>query len=129
LTFSFLHRLKDIFPRSFLAEFMATFGEKNTQLLLDVFSGTTLEVPSRRTLDNAQRDIIIYETLYTSPNARKTKHILALKYNISPERIWKIFRSMRKQIGENKRFRMADERTGKLKKSKIQIEHQNRRKL
>lgn len=127
-----IKRIREMFPRSFLGEFQEVFGEDATRKLLDIFSGTTIEVPARRTLENAERDIIIYETLYTSTSMQQSKERgrkLADKYKLSRERVREIFRHMKKQMGENKRFRLADECTGKRKRSKVQVEHRSRRKL
>lgn len=121
-----------MWPRSFLGQFNDAFGPANTQKLLDIFSGTTIEVPARRTLDAAERDIAIYESLNMATTAQQHKERkakLAIKYDLTEKRIKDIFRTMRRQIGENEKFILADEMVGKLKRSGIRVIHKSKRKL
>ena len=125
-------KLRVMFPRSLLAEFTEIFGEANARKLIDVFSGTTLEIPSRKALENAERDMLIYELLSisTSPQQGKEKRDkLSRKYNLSKGRVQEIFRQMKRQVKENRKFQQADESVGRLQRSRIKVEHRSRRKM
>jgi Mor transcription activator family len=125
-----LSRLKIMFPRSILSEFCELFGPKHTETLIDVFSGTTLEIPSRQTIENAERDILIYETLCLCTTASQSSacgKTLCKRFNISRRRLREIFHRMEKQLSENKKFKLADIRIGKLKKVNLKIRHRAKR--
>ena len=123
-------RLQEFFPNSVLVEFHRVFGEAATEKLLEVFSGVTLEVPSHQYLETCERDISIYEALCLSTSASQTRKLAgeqAKKHGLSHSRVRTIFRQIRKQMKENRRFKLADERIGQLKKGGIKVEHQSRR--
>jgi Mor family transcriptional regulator len=125
-----LSRLKSMYPRSLLSEFQEVFGEKMTVRIIEVFSGTTLEIPSRRDIEIADRDITIYESLAVCTNSRQlrdTMESLGKRFNLSERRVGEVFRRMKKQLQENKRFKLADSLTGQLKKSSMQVKHESKR--
>lgn len=125
-----LDRIKKMFPRSLLGEFLEIFGKQNTIKLIDVFSGTTLEIPSRRKLEILDRDIQIYEELSscTSRGQQKTlRKSLAKKHSLSETQIRDVFKKMEKQLRENRKFKLADERTEKLLGSQLRVSHKRSR--
>jgi hypothetical protein len=126
-----LSRIKEMYPRSLLAEFYTIFGEATTIKIIDVFSGTTLEIPSRKSLEVADRDIRIYEALCPCTSSKQTRAVeerMAEKYELSIQRVREIYKNMKRQMGENKRFQLADKLTGKLRRSTLKVEHRSKRK-
>lgn len=119
-----------MFPRSLLGEFLEIFGKENTIKLIDVFSGTTLEIPSRRKLEALDRDIHIYEALCSCTGrkqTRRTQKALAHKHNLTEKHIREIYKRLEQQLKENKKFKLADERTGKLIGSRLRVPHERRK--
>jgi hypothetical protein len=65
-------------PRSHVIELYDIFGKEHFIKFLDLFSGTTVEVPSRSTLEQGMQDVLIYLTLSrTEPAVRPkmTRHL------------------------------------------------------
>jgi Mor family transcriptional regulator len=127
-----LRHLKDIFPKSFLNEFMETFGEESTDRLLDIFSGTTIEIPSSKNLESAERDIIIYTRL--SPLIAKYDVIqmvqdLAKRFKLTKEQVKSIYKGMKKHMKSSRKFQEASERVSQIKKSRVVIKRRTRRRL
>lgn len=119
-----------MFPRSLLGEFLEVFGKANTIKLIDVFSGTILEIPSRRKLEALDRDIQIYEILCSCTSQKQTKEMrkkLSLKHNLTEKHIREIFSQLERQLRENRKFKLADERTGRLLGSKLRVPHERKR--
>lgn len=119
-----------MYPRSLLGEFLEVFGKTNTIKLIDIFSGTTLEIPSRRRLEALDRDIQIYEAICSCTNKKQLKAVrkkLANKHNLTEKHIRDIFKRLERQLKENRRFKLADERTGRLAGSKLRVPHERKR--
>ena len=116
-----------MFPRSLLGEFLEIFGKENTTKLIDVFSGTTLEIPSRKKLEILERDIQIYDSLCSCTSqkqTRKMKKRLACKHGLTEKHVRDIFKRLERQLKENRRFKIADDRTGRLVGSRLKVPHE-----
>ena len=124
-----LTKLKQMFPRSLLGEFLELFGEDATLKLIDVFSGTNIEVPSRRVLEALNRDISIYEVLRSVDGEKKRQLVaeLANKYDLPTKKVREIYSRMEKQLKENRKFKLADELIGKLKDGQLKVKHEKRK--
>lgn len=118
-----------MFPRSLLGEFLELFGEDATLKLIDVFSGTNIEVPSRRVLEALNRDISIYEVLRSVDGEKKRQLVaeLANKYDLPTKKVREIYSRMEKQLKENRKFKLADELIGKLKDGQLKVKHEKRK--
>lgn len=71
---------------SFLPELLDIFGEDKLVKFLDVFSGCSIEIPSREKLNRSIREIEIYNRLENSKN-KPTHAKLASEYGVSEEYI------------------------------------------
>ena len=129
---SILKKLDTLYPRSLLADFKRVFGEESTRKFIEVFSGTTIDVPSRRTIDNLERDVVIYESLCVSTDARQSRKLgehLANRFGLTRKKVREIYAQMQRRLREDKKFESASERVGELKKSGVKIKHEYRRKI
>ena len=71
-------------PRSPVLDLFDVFGRDAFLKFLDVFQGSTIEVPSRSKLEDAMRQVAIYLTLKRTTASQRPKAIkeLAHRYNI-----------------------------------------------
>lgn len=125
---SLLAKLARIYPRTLLSEFYRMFGPEATEKLLTVFAGTTLHIPTTRDLEDAQRDVAIWETLSRSKSAAESRRLgeaLCKQYKIPRRKMRYIYNSMRRLLKERTKFSTADKSTGQHKIGSIKI----RRKL
>lgn len=72
-----------------LPELYEVFGKEAVVKFMDVFAGTTVQVPPRAVLENCVRDVDIYLTLKKS-NVPAVIADLALKYSISTDTVYNI---------------------------------------
>lgn len=117
-----LEKVVEMFPQSIVSEFYKVFGSENTEKLLTVFGGTKLEVPSTQALEEAQRDIAIYESLkraHDSQEKRRLVSALMQQYDIPRHRVTVIFRTMKRHQRMSERLRRAEKSIGQHKKTKL----------
>ena len=121
-----------IYPKSLVSEFCRMFGPANTEKLLAVFAGTTLQIPSTKDLENAERDILIWETLRhsKSPNeSRKLSANLASQYHLPRKKIRHVYYTMMRRMRENKTLEDADRATGQHKQGNLKLNRRVRIRL
>jgi len=127
-----LERLVQASPKSLIAEFLRIFGEQATEKLLTVFAGTTIQVPSTKNVEDALRDIAIYETLSQARNPAQSRRFgvsLAAQYRLTRVRVRKIYHKMYRQNRLNQKLLEADRATGKHQISRIKVQRKTRLKL
>lgn len=66
------------YPKGHLPELFEVFGKEKLLQFLDVFSGTTVKVPSQDALEHCMRDVVIYLRLYDLPPSHRPKAVRAL---------------------------------------------------
>jgi len=121
-----------MYPKSLVAEFFRLFGAADTEKLLTVFAGTTLRIPSTKELEEARRNIAIYETLShakSAAEARRLGEALMSQHNISRNQVRRVYKLTRKLLRESKRFSEADAKTGQLKKKTIRVWRKSKRRM
>lgn len=123
-------KLMLFYPNTILSEFHKMFGSTNTEKLLQVFAGTTLQIPSTARVEESMRDVVIYETLIKSKSASESRRLgvaLAEQYDIDRKEVRAAYRSMRKRVRENKKLLEADQKVGQHNpKGKIKIKRKTR---
>jgi len=83
-----------------LPELYDIFGKECLLKFLDTFAGTTIQVPTKKVLEDAIRDTYIYLTLTKDLKAGNTKKSdivkeLAERYDIAGRDVLSIFRDMK----------------------------------
>jgi hypothetical protein len=125
-------KLSKMFPQSLLADFERIFGTEATEKLLIIFAGTTLQVPSTKELDEAQRDIVIYKTLSGSKSISESRRLgvlLCQQYNISRREMRRIYKKTRRKLKEAKRFNDSDQRVGNHLPKRIKVKRVSKRRM
>jgi hypothetical protein len=125
-----IEKLAEMFPQSLVSEFYRVFGLNNTQLLMTVFGGTKLEVPSTQDLEDAMRDIAIYESLKRARDLKGKKRLtnaLAQQYGMPKRRVRGIFSKMRRLQRLNEKLRKADKAIGQHSKTKLRARRKPRK--
>jgi len=85
-----------------LPELYEIFGKADLLKFLDIFAGTTVEVPPKAVVENAIRDTYVYLSLEEAVDSGNKKRVqdvvgyLADRYSISRKALWNIHREMRK---------------------------------
>lgn len=125
-----VQKLMLFYPNTLLSELYKMFGSANTEKLLQVFAGTTLQIPSTSKVEESMRDVVIYETLVQSASAAESRILgtaLAKQYDIDRKEVRAAYHSMRKRIRENKKLLEADQKVGQHNpKGKIKIKRKTR---
>jgi Mor family transcriptional regulator len=87
--------------RTHLPEILEVLGREHTLKFLEVFAGTTIEVPSREVLERCFRDVEIYYRLSRAKGRAKTDTArdLAAEYDVACKQVWSIYRRMRRVLG------------------------------
>lgn len=123
-------KLMLFYPNTLINEFFKMFGYSNTEKLLQVFAGTTLQIPSTTKIEEAMRDCAVYETLCKSKSAAESRRLgkaLAEQYDIDRAEVRKIYHAMRKRVRQNKKLREADQNVGRLStKGKVKVKRKTR---
>jgi hypothetical protein len=117
-------QLGKLFPKSLVHDFYTIFGEAVTEKLLSIFSGTTIKVPSTEDLREAERDIIIYESLIKCPlpeEAKRVRKTLSRKYGLKKKNIRIIFKRMSRLHRMAKKVHEADHAVSQHKVKRIKI--------
>jgi hypothetical protein len=113
------------YPNTLLSELYKMFGSANTEKLLQVFAGTTLQIPSTARMEECMRDVIIYETITKSKGAAESRRLgeaLAKQFDTDRKEIRDAYRSMLKRLGQNKKLQQSDQNVGKHStKGKIKV--------
>ena len=82
-----------------LPELYDIFGKEHLLKFLDIFAGTTVQVPSKKVLENAIRDTYIYLTLTTGLSKGKKKSDIVKelmeRYDIPKKDVFTIFKDMK----------------------------------
>lgn len=83
-----------------LPELYDIFGKENLLKFLDTFAGTTVEVPTKKVLEDAIRDTYVYLTLekgLKSSNKKKSDVVKELsdRYDIEGREVLRIYRDMK----------------------------------
>jgi hypothetical protein len=88
-----------------IPEIYEIFGATYTLPFLDIFSNTTVKVPSRRVLEDAIRDTCVYIQLEQTPEGHKTQVVrdLAVKYGITGQRVRSIYYETQQRL---RRFKL-----------------------
>ena len=86
--------LKKCCPTSHVLELLETLGKPKTLEFLDVFAGTTIEVPTQGVLEGCMRDIAIYLDLTkVTPNRRaEVVSALAAKHGLLAAEVRRIYK-------------------------------------
>ena len=120
-----IKKLLLFYPNTLLSEFHSMFGAADSEKLLQVFGGTTLQIPSTATADKLMRDIIIYETLSKSTSASQSRRLttgLMEQHDMKRAEVRQAFNSVRKQVRLVRRLRESDSRVGQhILKRKIKV--------
>lgn len=127
-----LDKLAKIYPRTMLAEFHEMFGPAVTEKLLTIFAGTTLVIPSTKDLENAQRDVAIWETLRRSNDpgqSRRLTESLAQQHNIPHKKVRAIYYRMMRRLKANKRLNEAVRNVGQHRPGRMKTQHRSKRRL
>lgn len=103
-----------------IPELYEVFGKDNLLKFLDLFSGTTIEVPSKLVLENAIRDTFIYLAINRAKknprvNVNDVKKDLMDRYHITRDQVEDIYKDMhsfspsnlRKRCGKRRRKKAA----------------------
>lgn len=102
-----IYELEDLlyylYPDSLIPELFESLGSKASLEFIEVFSDTTLKVPSHKRIMDLQRNIEIYENLTYVPGAA-TERALARKYGVTPDFIKKVYKRMRSEYPRIQRF-------------------------
>lgn len=126
---SYIEKLVQLFPQSLISEFNRIFGAEDTEKLLTVFAGVTLHIPSTRDIEEAVRNVAIYETLVRSASAVETRRlsgIMCEQYDLSRTELRQIFKKTRRELNEAKRTRAADSKIGELIPRKLKTKRKKR---
>jgi hypothetical protein len=102
---------------SILPELYEVFGQEKLLKFLDIFSGTTVEVPSRALLEHAVRDTYIYVSIrkveYNGGARSEVIKTLARRYGISDDRVRSIYLEMKNYLdGLNIKVTPIEEKAG-----------------
>lgn len=125
-----VQKLMLFYPNTLLSELYKMFGVANTEKLLQVFGGTTLQIPSTSRVEEAMRDVAIYETLIKSKSASESRRLgvaLAEQFDIDRKEVRLAYRSMRRRVRDNKKLLEADRNVSQHSpKGKIKIKRKTR---
>ena len=125
-----VQKLMLFYPNTLLSELYKMFGATNTEKLLQVFAGTMLQIPSTERVEEAMRDVVIYETLIKSKSASESRRLglaLAEQYDMDRREVRLAYHSMRKRLRENKKLLDSDQKVGQHStKGKINIKRKTR---
>lgn len=86
-----------------LPELYEIFGKDKLLQFLDIFSGTTINIPSRKVLEDSIRDTYIYLGLRRASKKANRKKVmsdvakdLADRYDIDKQTVWSVYEDMKK---------------------------------
>lgn len=65
-------------PSSHIIEVYDIFGKESFLKFLDLFSGTSVEVPEREKIEEGLRDVLLYMSLSRTPKAQRPKMVRKL---------------------------------------------------
>lgn len=125
-----LDKLSRLYPKSLVGEFYRIFGAEVTEKLLTVFGGTTIRVPTTKDLQEAQRNLAIYDTLIRSTTSKESRRLstqLSNRYDVTKKEIRVIFRHMKRLNKESSKIKEADVAVGKHRKKKLRLRKKSRR--
>jgi len=101
---------------SLLPELYEVLGAEALSRLIEIFGGTTVRFPTRRSLLEAVRDVGIYRALYPY---RKNKHsgeamqvveALEGEHGLPPVALWKTYRRVDEALGRGRsRMKVSDD--------------------
>lgn len=118
------------YPNTLLSELYKMLGVSNTEKMMQVFGGTTLQIPSTSRVEAAMRDIVIYETLSKSKSASESRRLgeaLAKQYDVDRREIRNAYRSMRRRVRDNRKLSESDQNVGKHStKGKVKVKRKVR---
>jgi hypothetical protein len=99
--------LLEVASTTHLPEIYSIFGQENFLKFLDIFSGTTIKVPSRQILDDCMRDVGIFLKLKKSGVEGQALLVrdLSVQHSLPPVKIRKIFVDMGERL---KRYKFYD---------------------
>jgi hypothetical protein len=128
-----IKKLLLFYQNTLLNEFYQMFGAANAEKLLQVFGGTTIQIPSTATVDKLTRDITIYETLSKSSSPAQSRRLttgLMGQHGMKRAEVRQAFNSVRRQVCLVKRLREADKQVGQhILKRKIKVKRKAKRSL
>jgi len=84
----------------------------------------TLHIPSTKEIEEAIRNVVIYETLIKSKSATETNRLSAVmadQYDMSRRELRAAFKKTRRELNEAKRTKAADTKIGQLIPKKIKV--------
>ena len=99
--------LLEVASTTHLPEIYSVFGQECFLKFLDIFSGTTIKVPSRQILDDCMRDVGIYLNLKRAGVDGQAMAVrdLAVQHSLATSKIRKIFVDMGERL---KRYKFYD---------------------
>jgi hypothetical protein len=124
--------LAQVFPQSLTAEILKLLGPEQTEKFLMVFAGTTIKVPTTKDVQEAERNLAIYDTLKKAkspPESRRLGETLAEQYNISRYEVRELYRLTRKMLNEGRILTEADIRTGHHQRSRVKVVRKKKRSM
>jgi hypothetical protein len=114
---SSIEKIVKIFPQNLISEFHRIFGKEATEKLLTIFAGVTLHIPSTKEIEEAVRNIAIYETLIASRSGVETRRlsgIMCEQYDLTRKELRAAFRKTRRELNEARRTTAADQKIGEM---------------
>lgn len=128
-----IKKLLLFYPNTLLSEFYQMFGAADFEKLLQVFGGTTIQIPSTSTVEKMMRNVAIFETINKANGAAQSRRLtqgLMERYDMKRIEVRQAFNSVRKQVHLVKRLREADQEVGQhILKRKIKVKRKMRRSL
>lgn len=115
-----------------IAEVYHLLGAEMTEKFLMVFAGTTIHVPSTRDINEADRNLAIYDTLSKAKSPLESRNlceVMCKQYNLRRFEVRELYRLTRKMLNEGKTMLEADARTSQHKKSKLRVKRKKERRM
>jgi len=113
-----------------IAEISKLLGSEAAEKFLIVFAGTTLKIPSTQDLQEAKRNLSIYDTLKDAKSkeeAKRLRAVLAERYDLRVKEVRHINRYICRQVKEAFKILEADAKTGQHIQSKMKVKRKKKR--
>lgn len=120
------------FPHSLLSEISRIFGPEATEKLLTVFAGVTLYIPSTKEIEEATRNLVIYETVNLAKSKTelgRLKTVLCEQFDISRKELAKAYQRMKKQLNESTKISLSDAYISKLEPHHMVRKRRSKRRI
>lgn len=107
LTYELEDLLYYLYPETLIPELFDSLGADAALNFIEVFSDTTVKVPSYKKIRDLERNIEIYENLAYVPG-ESTEKTLCKKYGLGIDFIRRVYRRMRSEYPRIERFLMRE---------------------